>query len=232
MSAPRTVSPEMAENAQHRYEKTDEPVAAIAADCGMSERTFYKFIKRRGWRLRIHRPPRDLPAELRLTNNVDRALKEAEALSHSRLAVCDGPESAPQHHSAKTRVNALTVPQCAGDTDGPADVTPDRASIADRLEGEMEAVLAQVERLRAEPWAHPAADAQNLTRILERLTEALIKVRRLRSLDGPAGRADDFDSMPKDIDEFRHALARRIEAFVRSRAGGELPAAGKDRDRD
>jgi hypothetical protein len=34
-------------------------------------------------------------------------------------------------------------------------------------------------------------------------------------------RAAECDDMPEDIDAFRHALARRIEAFVASRAGDD-----------
>jgi hypothetical protein len=32
------------------------------------------------------------------------------------------------------------------------------------------------------------------------------------------------DDMPRDIDEFRHELARRIRAFVQSRTGGGVCA--------
>ncbi len=40
-------------------------------------------------------------------------------------------------------------------------------------------------------------------------------------------RGDDYDDMPEDIDAFRNALARRIEAFVESRIGPERVALEK-----
>src|SRR3954454_12608516 len=102
-------------------------------------------------------------------------------------------------------------------------------TVAGRLEGAVERGIAVIERKRAtlglEPQAPP--DAERTSRILQRLTDTLWKVRRLRAPDMPETVPDDFDDMPKDIDEFRRMLARRIEAFVRSRYDGALPAAGE-----
>ena len=97
-------------------------------------------------------------------------------------------------------------------------------TVADRLERALEKELAAVETMRAMLGSEPStpADAERTTRTLERLTEALFKVRRLRLPDANTTDPRALLDMPQDIDEFRHALARRIEAFVRSRNGGTI----------
>jgi hypothetical protein len=73
MVAPRSFTPEMIENGRYRYEETDEPVASIVADFSIHERTFRKWIKRRGWRRRIDRPPLGMPKDLQLSLEAARA---------------------------------------------------------------------------------------------------------------------------------------------------------------
>jgi hypothetical protein len=201
----RDVTPELLAHIQHRYEETDEPVASIAADCEVRERRIYEWIVQHGWRKRRDRPPSDLPPELRLSLDLDRALEEAE-------------------------VGAGLQPDPAADE---ASATPsDSLSVAQRLERQLEQNLTRVERMREMQWPQGPADAERTTRVLERLTQALLKVRQLRNPDtnkaDVAAGTDDFD-IPGDIDEFRRALARRIEAFVRSRTGASVPGPGESR---
>jgi len=201
----RDVTPELLAHIQHRYEETDEPVASIAADCEVRERRIYEWIVQHGWRKRRDRPPSDLPPELRLSLDLDRALEEAE-------------------------VGAGLQPDPAADE---ASATPSAAlSVAQRLERQLEQNLTRVERMREMQWPQGPADAERTTRVLERLTQALLKVRQLRNPDtnkaDVAAGTDDFD-IPGDIDEFRRALARRIEAFVRSRTGASVPGPGESR---
>jgi hypothetical protein len=63
-----------------------------------------------------------------------------------------------------------------------------------------------------------------------RMLAVLVKtLRELAALDeaasGPSKRAEpeDDDPVPRDIDEFRRELARRIDALVASRTGSRLP---------
>ena len=96
---------------------------------------------------------------------------------------------------------------------------PDLPAIANRLEAAVEKELAAVEAMRAALGAEPSepANAERTARTLERLTETLSKVRRLRiSADAPAADMTLTIDTPRDIDEFRHALAIRIETFARS----------------
>ena len=79
--------------------------------------------------------------------------------------------------------------------------------------------LAAVEAMRAKLKREPQspADAERTARTLSSLTETLQKLQRLqRTL--PETELKDDDDMPADIDEFRRELARRIRAFVESRA--------------
>jgi hypothetical protein len=113
----------------------------------------------------------------------------------------------------------------------PGDTAPsDPLSTAERLERQLEQNLSRVERLRETQSPQSAADAERTTRVLERLTAALLKVRQLKCPDttkaDAAGATHDFD-MPRDIDEFRRTLAQRIDAFVRSRTGAGVPGAGE-----
>ncbi|RAI30454.1 hypothetical protein CH340_21530, partial [Rhodoplanes serenus] len=86
--------------------------------------------------------------------------------------------------------------------------------------------IAAIERARRATSRKPAAAAETerTVRSLERLTDTLAKVRRLRD---PAAASDPDDDLPRDIDEFRRVLARRIEELVRSRSddGGDDGAA-------
>jgi hypothetical protein len=101
--------------------------------------------------------------------------------------------------------------------------------MAEQLEREVEEQLALVRRERVQLGAMPrrSADAESVARTLERLTDTLFKVKQLRSVDTGARAIDEYDDIPSDIDEFRHALARRIEAFVESWSDAGLPEQGE-----
>lgn len=205
---PRRYTPEFIENGRHRYEETKEPVDSIIADFGMHTSTFYRMVRRLGWKKRLNNTPRDMPADLRILVDAERAVQA----------------------DAAARVAAATLPpdDVAAQPGRMARGEPAPATVADRLERAIERALAGVELTHATlgPQAQPSADAERTARTLERLTDALSKVRRLRAPDGAIRSSDDYDDLPKDMDEFRHALARRMEAFVRSRTGGGLSQAG------
>jgi hypothetical protein len=79
--------------------------------------------------------------------------------------------------------------------------------------------LRAVEAMRAKLKRNPA-DAERTARTLSSLTETLQKLQRLQCTL-PETELKDDDDMPADIDEFRDELARRINAFVDSRTGGD-----------
>ena len=202
----RDVTPELLGHIQYSYEETDEPVRSIADNTGVRERRIYELAAEHNWRRRRARPPLDLPPEVRLSLDVDTAVRQAEAEAEAVDAGSDRATVAPS----------------------------DSPSIAERLERQLERNLTRLERMRETQWPQSAADAERTTRVLERLTQALLKVRQLRkpetdkadTPDTNMAHRDDFE-IPGDIDEFRRALARRIEAFVRSRTDAGVPGPGE-----
>jgi hypothetical protein len=116
-----------------------------------------------------------------------------------------------------------------------APAPPDPAAL-DRIEQAVLKELETVEAMRASLDREPLRpiDAERTARTLSIHAETLAKLRRHRlaaaALTGP----DHDDDLPADLDAFRDDLARRIEAFVASRAdegdagqsGGPAPLAG------
>jgi transposase-like protein len=194
----RGFTPEAIEHARQRYEETDETLASIAADFGVHSKTLRTLAHKQGWKLRKDRPPRDLPEAIRLNLLADQAVGAAAS------------EASP---------DPAMVP-------APGEMAAS-LNIAARLEQALEKDLRKVEALRnafGNP-AHRSIEAERTARTLATLTETLFKVRRLRE-PGQTGAIAD-DDMPADLDGFRHALAQRMDAFVRSRADGDLPADGR-----
>jgi hypothetical protein len=187
---PARYAPELIAHVRHRYEHTDDTLAKIATDCGISERTVNRMRDRGTWTRRSDRPPRGLPPALR-------TLQEATALLTAAPASC-----AP-----------LASPAGGGEQNAAA------PSAIERIERLVEKELSAEEAVRAQlgPLPRLPADAERAARTLATLTQTLQALARLRCGLPPDGGPDDDDDMPRDIDEFRRELARRIDAFVASR---------------
>jgi hypothetical protein len=104
-----------------------------------------------------------------------------------------------------------------------------------RLHRAVDAQLSALEKLRAS-LGHSKREQREGDRIahsLSLLTNAMNTLQRIRC--GIADNSHDDNDIPRDIDEFRFALARRIDAFVESRLnagdaeGREDRAEGMDR---
>lgn len=184
---------EAIEHARRRYENTDETQHSIAADLGVHSKTLNRLARQQGWKLRKDRPPRDLPAALRLDLAATQALGETATDARSDQTIAGEPVKAPM-----------------------------APTLALRLEQALEKELRKVESLRSQFGnpAHRSIEAERIARTLATLTETLFKVRRLRD-QGPIAAGSD-DDMPRDTDGFRRGLALRIDTFVRSRADGSV----------
>ena len=240
---PRRFTREALDVYRRRYEETDEPQSSIAADMKVHRKTLDRIAKEEGWTLRKDRPPSGLPKDLGLLVKAERAVeamvcplpnpppqggREQEEPEAGRGAACCAPTNPPQGGRE----------QAAASGEEPESHSPREAAArddpsihrAEELEREIDGLLADVKRARAlGPLS--SADAERTARTLERLTDTLFKVQRLRSVEAGAAATDDFDDIPQDIDEFRHALARRIEAFVESWSDAGLPEQGEPSDR-
>ncbi len=97
-------------------------------------------------------------------------------------------------------------------------MTPDPAALLIKLE-QILAQLIAAQQLAPSNGIHSPQGARTLTLLINSL-------RTLKGMRGPAptdtGSIDnDYDDMPRDLDEFRHALARRIDAFVASETNAD-----------
>jgi hypothetical protein len=123
--------------------------------------------------------------------------------------------------------DAAAVPQSAF----AAHAETDPASIAPRLQSAVARVLPAIETVVARLAAEPLRprEMEQTARALGTLTRSLRELNTLLS-QHPVGGTPYDDDLPQDIDAFRDEVARRIEAFVASRADenndGEAAPAG------
>ena len=108
-----------------------------------------------------------------------------------------------------------------------------RAALAGRFVDIVEDQMDAVERVLAVVQPKDQAEAEHSTRMIASVSLILRETAALFPSDKTtphaaklaADLAADADDPPRDIDEFRDALARRIEAFVAAHAGAAEDAA-------
>lgn len=207
MAARKKFSPALMAYGKDRYERGD-PIAEIAADLGIHERTLTRLAKREGWSRRSRYPQRDLSTAMRL---------------HEKTKAM----------AADAAVPASVAPPAAEAAGSPPVREGKDPAALDRMERAVLNELAVVERMRAQLGAQPQKpiDAQQTARTLALLTQTLHTLARMRcGSTSPAG--FDDDDMPRDIDEFRRGFARRIRAFVQSRTAGDVCGEGRSAGHD
>ena len=114
---------------------------------------------------------------------------------------------------------------CGDDAAAPAE--PD-LSFAERMQRVVDAQLAVIERTLKVLGPASSAEAERTARILAAISRTVHEIKALAE-GRDASHETDNDPVPGDIDEFRIALAERIEAFVaRRRAAddGRVPPDG------
>jgi hypothetical protein len=190
---------------RHRYEKTDEPMRALAAEFGIGISTLSALVEKGGWAKRSQRT-RDCPPVLGL-------LAEAKALAEMPPILRDRATPAADAPAPAVSAEAETAPSHAADT---AQLTP-----VERLEALVTHYIAREEAARAELERRPRTrgETEHSARTLSTLTQTLRTLQSMKPGSGVAVQDEltDDDDMPRDLDEFRLALARRIDAFVASR---------------
>ncbi|MGE0564711.1 MAG: hypothetical protein AB7O50_09380 [Pseudolabrys sp.] len=127
-------------------------------------------------------------------------------MAAARLRSASGSKSGRR----RARHGGAAVSTAAGDT------------TAARVQAMVERELDAVERVLAVLSPDDAGDAERSARTLASLARTLRELSAMSGAQPTAETAsDDDDAIPRDLDEFRRALARRIEAFV-----GERPDSG------
>lgn len=216
---------------RQRYEDSDDTVESIAADVGVSRFALERLAQRQGWRLRKHRPPRDLPQTLQMQLDAAATLLQARAADSGEAVAALPPLAQAVECEAEASVvtdTAATETAAPEPADPAAAAAPEAAlSLARRLERAVETQLRKVENLREDTTlgGHRAVEAERIARTLAALTQTLFKVRQLRDPERALSAADD--EMPADADGFRLELARRIETFVGGGTDRALPASGQ-----
>ncbi|ABD87358.1 hypothetical protein [Rhodopseudomonas palustris] len=132
-------------------------------------------------------------------------------------------------------VAAPAAPAAPRKTRGPSGVSrtavdrvddPEPASglkLLDRVSRSIEREITQIEAIVGGSHLKPEqrSEAERRARTLASLTKTLGELRRMRAAE--QSRAADDDAIPRDLDEFRRALSRRLEQLVAVAA--EFPAA-------
>jgi hypothetical protein len=197
---PKYYTPEFLAEARRRVEQTLESMTSIAGKFGMHHSVLSRLIQRERW----VRPEGSL--RRRGLSPVMRLAAAADAL------VMASAEQAPHP-------DPLAAGGERGRTGSAAPASQDLAAI-DRLEQAVMRELATVETMRASLGKEPLRpmDAERTARTLSVLAETLSKLRRQRLAAAPQAGSDHDNDLPADIDVFRLDLARRIDAFVASRA--------------
>lgn len=108
------------------------------------------------------------------------------------------------------------------------------ASMVERVSDAIERELSKIERIVGNPARMLPAqrvETESRARVLASLARTLKEVMRLRDQERGADHtkaADDDDAVPRDLDEFRRELSRRLEGLVAGAA--PLPAGGDEPD--
>jgi hypothetical protein len=190
---PRIFTEEALADMHRRCVETDETFRSIAADYDIGPKTLRRLREKLMW---PERSPvvQGLRADPKLEVETEgEAEVEAEAEAEAEADDADRRE----------------------EPDGPP------LSIVDRLECavEKELAAAELKRRRIGPKPATAAEAERTIRMLKRLTETLGKVRQLRMTNTVENNDVAACDIPRDIDEFRRGLARKIEILIRARRG-------------
>ncbi len=180
------IPPELLKQLRYEYEETNTPIADLAARADMSKWTFHRCVRDLKWSMRV--PGRG-------------------GVRHSTpLSTFGGKRDAAA--AGKTRV----APACA--EPAPTAANPlDRSALAARIQRSIERELDAIERVLDLLQPQNGNEAERAARTLAALARTLREVATLDT--DPAAEADpDDDAGPRDMEEFRRDLARRMEAIV------------------
>ncbi len=138
-------------------------------------------------------------------------------------------KAAPKKPAVKTDVEDR--PHSTSIWNDPRDPRPERRSATERLDdpppadgpllvarvaNAIERELTQIEIIVGQNRVPPRerSEAERRARTLASLARTLSLVTQLREKNLPRPDDDDADAMPRDLDEFRDALARRLEGLL------------------
>jgi hypothetical protein len=193
----KTFAPEQIEAARGLYQDPQTSLDAVAASLGITRRTLDARIVEWGWPPRSAAPPR----------GAGRACKKKPARVARRTeAARKQPEAASHPPTGPSRRPAATP-----------------AALAARVQRVVERELDAIDRVLSVLGATDSVEAERSARTLASLARALKEVMRLTAPEQTPEADEDDDGGPRDLEEFRRELARRLEALA---AGAAAEAAG------
>lgn len=194
---------------KHRYEETDQTVAAIARDEGLSERQLHALKRNEGWRARSAIRPAGKKASDRKSTAKKSAAKKSAAKQPSVRQPSAGRSTAEAGRApASPKPRTVSKPP-PGVVDTPTLIARIRA----QLEGALETAQER----------GPEADPDATARLMASLTRTLQSLRALEKDTTQDGRRQDdrrddgADAPPLDLAELRRELARRIDRLREER---------------
>ena len=194
MPAKKHVAPELIAEGKFLYEETLTPTDEIGAKMGLSRSAFYLRVKEWNWKRR----------------------------RYSSGIAADSGEPIRPAAGATPLVEKIARADAAAPGEVKA-VTPElRAALYARI---YRAALQQMDAIDSvQQTLRPgqAAESERTVRIVATINKMLIEIAALNKPDEttPPDETTD-DSVPRDIDEFRNELARRINAIVDAQRAGE-----------
>ena len=185
-------SPDQIARLKRRYEKTDERLADIAADEGVTMRLIGALRREHGWRLRSAR---------------------GKATSSGRRKPAAPKKAAATRTKPRTPTPARARQVDAGLSQPPPGVV-DMPTLIARIRAQLEGALATAQA------RGPEADPDDTARLMASLTRTLQSLRALEKDTPDDGRRGDGpDALPLDLAELRRELARRIDLLREDREG-------------
>ncbi len=209
-----TLTPEAWAQIRYAYEHTDTAVEDICAAHRISSGTLRDRMRRWEWTRRREPIPRAGPPAV--------AAPRREIAGTFQTV----QPPTPQHDSEAPNARPLASPHLRGDERGHEPPTEsDAAGIVPRLQSAVARVLPAIEATITKLAAGPLRprEMEQTARALGTLTRTLRELNALLGQQQPGTRADD-DPVPKDVDEFRFELARRIHAFIDARQAKQREA--------
>jgi hypothetical protein len=200
--AKKTFTPEQIEAARLLYENPQTPLQEIAASLKITRRTLEARIAEWGWAPRATSPRAASPQNAGQTRSKSPG-RRAKRTSTARKQ--PKSQAHPQPDAAKRPLRS-------------------REALAVRVQRVVERELDAIDSILSVLGAADSAEAERSARTLASLARALKEVMRLAAPE-QASDPDEDDPMPRDLDEFRRELARRIEALA-AEAEGQAPGDG------
>ena len=122
--------------------------------------------------------------------------------------------------AAKTPVRIKGRRSAVDRLDDPPPGEESGAALVRRIGGTMERELAKLDAILGSRNAQARrSEAEDRVRVVASLARTLKEVKRLNSeLPGETAKDADDDAVPRDLDEFRRVLSRRLDEMVAGRA--------------